>query len=125
MKTLAPERPVDQAAAVSSGPALKQWRKQHGISRVQFSKMADISERKMATIEKAPRIPAKAKRPVNETVRLIRAIQELVGNDRALKEWLETPNPGFDQKTPLELIDHGESDVLWEMVYQVRQGAFA
>ena len=125
METLTPANADTSAPTVVSGPTLKRWRQEHGISRVLFAKMADVSERKMATIEKAPRIPAKAKRPVNETMRLIQALQELVGDDAALKEWLETPNPAFDQESPLDLINHGESDVLWEMVHQVRHGAFA
>jgi uncharacterized protein (DUF2384 family) len=101
------------------------WRKQRGISRKLFAQMADCSERKLATYEAAPKLPPKIKRPVNETVRLIQALRELAGDDTELKDWLNCPNPAFGKKTPLTLITHGESDLLWEMVYQLRQGAFA
>ena len=87
--------------------------------------MADFSERKMATIEKAPRIPKTSARPITETMRLIKALQELAGNGQALKDWLQAPNPAFDKSTPLGLIKNGKSDLLWEMVHQLRQGSFA
>jgi uncharacterized protein (DUF2384 family) len=60
-----------------------------------------------------------------ESVRLIQALQELAGDDAALREWLQKPNAAFDRRTPLSLIKSGEVDVLWSMVHQIRQGAFA
>ncbi|MCC5789801.1 MAG: DUF2384 domain-containing protein [Opitutales bacterium] len=113
------------SARINSGPALMTWRRQRGISRKLFAQLADCSERKLATYEVAPKLPPKVKRPVMETVRLLQALRELTGEDAKLKKWLDTPNPAFGQKTPLELIRNGESDLLWEMVYQIRQGAFA
>ncbi len=110
---------------IKSGAALMAWRQQQGISRHLFAQMADCSERKLATYEKAQFLPEKVQRPITETVRLILALRELAGDATALKEWLERPNPAFGKKAPLTLIIKGESDQLWEMVYQLRQGSFA
>jgi uncharacterized protein (DUF2384 family) len=101
------------------------WRQEQGISRPLFAKMADFSERKLATYEKAATIPRSVRRPIKETVRLIQALRELAGDDAALKDWLRRPNPAFGKRSPLELIANGESDVIWRMVHQIRQGAFA
>ncbi len=87
--------------------------------------MADFSERKLATYEAEAKLPQKVKRPVMETVRLIQALQELAGEESDLKAWLMRPNSAFGETTPLALISEGQSDLLWEMVYQIRQGAFA
>jgi len=125
MSTTILDKPTTNRTKISSGTALMTWRKQRGISRKLFAQMADCSERKLATYEAAPKLPPKIKRPVNETVRLIQALRELAGDDIELKDWLNRPNPAFGKKTPLTLITHGESDLLWEMVYQLRQGAFA
>jgi len=42
-----------------------------------------------------------------------------------LPDWLRTPNPGFGGRAPWELIEHGERDIIWAMIHQTRQGAFA
>lgn len=39
--------------------------------------------------------------------------------------WLQTPNSGFGGRKPWTLIEKGERDVIWEMIHQTRQGAFA
>jgi hypothetical protein len=36
--------------------------------------------------------------------------------------WLETPNEAFDGSTPLQVIERGESDRLWRMIYFLRSG---
>jgi len=71
-----------------NGPALKGWRRNQGISRKTFARMAHFSERKLATYETAEVIPEKDLRPITETMRLIKALRELAGEETALKEWL-------------------------------------
>lgn len=111
--------------AIESGPALKAWRQGLRIPRQLFAEIADCSERSLATYETQARLPAKFCRPVQESVRLIHAMQDLAGDQKALKEWLQKPNAAFDRRTPLSLIKNGEIDVIWSMVYQIRQNAFA
>lgn len=64
-------------------------------------------------------------RPVTETARLIEGLQELAGDQQALKKWLQTPNQAFEKQTPLSVVKSGKSDRLWEMIHQLRQGSFA
>jgi len=40
----------------------------------------------------------------------------------SLGTWLQTPNDAFDGLKPMELIDRGQSDRLWEMIYNLRSG---
>jgi uncharacterized protein (DUF2384 family) len=101
------------------------WRQTRGISRPLFAQMAHFSERKLATYEKAPALPTKVRRPIRETVCLIQALRELAGDDADLKEWLNRPNNAFDKRTPLSLITNGDGHLIWQMVHQIRQGAFA
>lgn len=108
-----------------SGIRLMEWRREIGIPRDVFARVADCSIRTLATYEKQPALPDTVRRQVSEAVRLLQALQELVGEDAALKEWLRTANPAFENRTPLELIQKGESDRLWRMVHQVRFGAYA
>jgi hypothetical protein len=37
-------------------------------------------------------------------------------------EWLKTPNEAFDGSTPLQVIERGESDRIWRMIYQLQTG---
>ncbi|MCB1062573.1 MAG: DUF2384 domain-containing protein [Verrucomicrobiae bacterium] len=50
-------------------------------------------------------------RPVTDTVRLIRARQELAEDHSPLKNWLLTSNPAFGRRTPLTLLKNGEVDL--------------
>jgi hypothetical protein len=36
--------------------------------------------------------------------------------------WLKEPNDAFDGSTPLQVIERGESDRLWRMIYQIQTG---
>lgn len=36
--------------------------------------------------------------------------------------WLETPNPAFDGLKPREVIDRGETDRLWNMLFYLESG---
>ena len=114
-----------QQSILSSGPALMEWRQARRISRPLFAQMADFSERKLATYEKAEILPAKVRRPIRETVNLIQALNELAGDEADLKTWLQSPNRAFGDRSPLSLIIAGESVRIWQMVHQIRQGAFA
>jgi len=87
--------------------------------------MAHFSERKLATYEKAASLPRKVRRPIRETVNLIQALRELAGDEAELKAWLQRPNKAFGERSPLSLIIEGESSRIWQMVHQIRQGAFA
>jgi len=78
----------------------------------------------MASYEKEPALPAAVRPRVAEAWRLVQALREIIP-DESLSDWLQTPNPGFGGQCPLELIQKGERDVIWAMIHQTRQGAFA
>ncbi len=42
-----------------------------------------------------------------------------------LREWLTQPNPGFQGKTPVSLIESGQKDIIWAMIHQTRIGAYS
>jgi hypothetical protein len=37
--------------------------------------------------------------------------------------WLDTPNDAFSGLKPLDLIERGEMDRLWRMIFEVESGA--
>ena len=110
--------------AKASGPALFAWRRSVGLNRATFAGLANFSERSLATYEKHKHLPKIARPQVTEAVRLVKALQELVPA-QDLSEWLRTPNSGFDGRKPWSLIRSGERDVIWSMIHQTQQAAFA
>ncbi len=110
--------------AKDSGTALYAWRRATGLNRETFARIANFSERTLATYEKHRKLPGPVRPQVNEAVRLVKALTEIIPAGE-LAKWLHTPNPGFDGRRPWTLIQRGERDLLWEMIHQTRQGAFA
>jgi hypothetical protein len=37
-------------------------------------------------------------------------------------QWLKTPNPAFDGSTPLQVVERGEMDRIWRMLYDLESG---
>lgn len=52
---------------------------------------------------------------------LAEALWRLV-DARAIGSWLMQPNPAFDGSTPLQVIERGETDRLWRMIYELESG---
>jgi hypothetical protein len=110
--------------AQQSGPALFAWRRSVGLNRGTFARLANFSERTLATYEKHSRFPASVRGQVTEAVRLVKALLEIIPSEE-LSKWMSTPNSGFGGRKPWTLIQAGERDIIWEMIHQTRHGAFA
>lgn len=110
--------------AKKSGVALFAWRRSIGLNRPTFARLANFSERTLATCEKQKHLPIAVRPQINEAGRLVIALRDIIPTDE-LSAWLQTPNPGFGGRRPWTLIEDGERDVIWEMIHQTRQGTFA
>lgn len=45
---------------------------------------------------------------------LYEALNQIIPSDK-IDSWMTTPNPAFDEKTPLQLIEEGK----WQMIHQI------
>ena len=124
MPPVAKTRLITWERAQKSGPALYNWRRSLGLNRKTFARLANFSERTLATYEKHPEFPAAIRSQVVEAVRLVNALLEIIPADQ-LSAWLHAPNRGFGGRRPWSLIEQGEKDVIWAMIHQTRHGAFA
>ncbi len=68
---------------------------------------------------KSPSTPAK--RVFSEMDRLLDGLSRLM-KAREVGRWLKEANPAFDGSSPAQLIERGETDRLWRMLYQVESG---
>ena len=96
-------------------------RKRLKLKQPEFARLVPISQRSLATLESGtPPTPVIARR-LTELKRLIDALSEIVHED-SLGAWLQQPNDAFDGLKPIEVIDRGQSDRLWEMIFNLRSG---
>lgn len=58
---------------------------------------------------------------IREVTRLFDALAGLI-KAKAIGGWLQQPNQAFDGSTPLQVIERGETDRLWRMIWHIREG---
>jgi hypothetical protein len=57
--------------------------------------------------------------PTNrEVTRLFDGLADIT----VIGQWLQPPNEQFDGSTPLQVMKRGETDRLWRMIWQLREG---
>ncbi|MCB1127797.1 MAG: DUF2384 domain-containing protein [Verrucomicrobiae bacterium] len=62
-----------------------------------------------------------ARKQLKEVARLFDALSDVM-EAQDIGTWLKEPNPAFDGSTPLQVIERGENDRLWRMIYQLQTG---
>lgn len=91
------------------------------LSQPVFAKLLPVSVRTLVTLEGGTPPTEAASRRLAELKRLTNALAEVMKKE-ALGAWLQTPNDAFDSLKPLEVIERGESDRIWSMIYYLRSG---
>ncbi len=91
------------------------------MKRAMFCRVVNVSERTIAKVESSATLVDKLQRPYNEIFRLVESLSEVVDAD-SLGTWFDTPNDAFNGLKPIEVVERGEIDLLWEMVFRLRSG---
>ncbi|MEX2286845.1 MAG: hypothetical protein WD648_07130 [Planctomycetaceae bacterium] len=92
------------------------------LSRERFARLLPISTRSLASIEQGGVTSEAVTRRVTEIRRVVDALSEVI-EEEALGAWLLEPNQAFADLKPIEVIERGEVDRIWRMVYLMRSGA--
>jgi DNA-binding transcriptional regulator YiaG len=92
-----------------------------GLSRKLFSRLAGFSERAIADWEGGKPVSEPGLRRIKELDRFRERLSEVVAAD-AIPGWLDTPNEAFDGLKPLEVIERGEIDRLWNLIFYLESG---
>jgi hypothetical protein len=92
-----------------------------GLNRKMFSRLAGFSERAIADWECGKPVSEPGLRRIRELDRFRDRLSEVVAAD-AIPAWLDTPNDAFDDLKPLEVIERGEIDRLWNMIFNLESG---
>ncbi|SFH86601.1 hypothetical protein [Planctomicrobium piriforme] len=96
-------------------------RQQLGFTRPQFARLLPVSERSLAEIEKGGDAGESVTRSISQIQRLVAALEEVM-ESQVIGPWLNVPNASFDGLKPLEVIERGEIDRIWQMIYELRSG---
>ncbi len=130
-KAISKQRGVKRAAAIPGLSGVRvvkighdsklELRKQLKMPREVFSRLVNVSVRTIADVETEKKKVVKLQRPYNEVSRLYEALKEVV-DPSSIGDWFVTPNKAFDGLKPIEVIERGEIDRLWRMVYMLRSG---
>ncbi len=130
-KPIAKKRSAPRAIAIpglhgvrvmkSRGEAKLELRHNLGMPREVFGRLVNVSVRTIAEVESKQKKVEKLRRNYVEVKRLSDSLSEVV-DPASLGDWFNTPNDGFGRLKPIEIIERGEIDRLWEMVYRLRSG---
>lgn len=93
-----------------------------GLTQDKFSRVVGIKIRTLSKLEKGEKPTETVKRRLTEVQRLQRALSELV-SAQAIGSWMDEPNDEFDGLKPIEVIERGEIDRLWALIYDLRSGS--
>ena len=93
----------------------------YAVTQDTFTRLAGSSPRAVANWAQGQRPGASTARRLHELRRLFEALQKLVKAE-AIGPWLKEPNPAFDGSTPVQVIERGETDRIWRMIYELQSG---
>jgi len=105
-----------------SSSRVKTVRDEFGLKQTQMSRMLGISARKLSELESQSKDPRpETNRRLTEIERLQKALDEIM-DAGDIAAWLVEPNDAFDGSTPLQVVERGEVDRLWQMIFAIRTG---
>ena len=92
-----------------------------GVTQDAFTRLTSFSPRAVAHWASGRTPGGSAQKRLTELTRLFDALSDMV-EAKAIGEWLKRPNPAFDGSTPLQVIERGETDRIWRMIWELQTG---
>jgi DNA-binding transcriptional regulator YiaG len=103
------------------GVSVRDFTNRYGLSQDTLTRMTGFSLRAVSNWSQGSKPSSSTARRLTEIQRLFAALEQLVSPE-AIGPWLKEPNPAFDGSTPLQVIERGETDRIWRMVYELESG---
>jgi DNA-binding transcriptional regulator YiaG len=92
-----------------------------GVRQETLGRMTGFSPRAVAEWAGGKEPSAPAKKAFAEMDRLLDALGRLL-QPKEVGHWLKEPNPAFDGSTPVQVIERGQIDRIWRMLYYAESG---
>jgi len=101
---------------------LRSLREELGLTQAELGRLLGFSTRWVAAQEAAEAAKnAPVERRVTEVERLYEALCRVV-QPESMKGWFNRPSSAFDGLKPLEVVERGQIDRLWQMVFYLESG---
>lgn len=100
---------------------VEQLRQDLKLNRRLFSRLVGYSERAIADWEAGKEIRGASRQRLTEIQRLQAALARVMKAE-FVGAWLQAPNPAFQGLKPIEVIERGEMDRLWRMIFRLESG---
>jgi hypothetical protein len=105
-------------------PEIEPWRRlsrAYHLSNETLSRVTGASPRTVAYWNAGTPPQRSSAQKLKEVARLFDALSDIIKTN-AISRWLQQPNKHFDGSTPLQVMERGESERLWRMIWQLREG---
>mgnify|MGYP001139900095 CR=1 FL=1 len=109
------------AMKATQPPAIDKIAEKFGLRQETLSRMTGFSLRAVAgwSNGKTPSTPVR--RALVEMDRLLDGLGRLM-KPKDVGRWLKEPNPAFDGSTPVQVIERGQTDRIWRLLYFLESG---
>ena len=121
VRTATGPRAVSATPRPPDGMSVSALRESLHVGRRFFSRLTGFSERALADWENAKPLSGPSLLKMREIERLRAALCGIM-REEFIGTWLDTPNPAFEGLKPVEVIERGQVDRIWRMVYEVGTG---
>lgn len=92
-----------------------------GVKQPEFARMTGYSVRSVAGWEAGQPVSQSARQKVTEMDRLRESLAGVMAVEH-IGDWLTSPNDAFAGQAPLQVIERGEIDRIWRMIFQLEAG---
>ncbi len=106
----------------SRAPNVAGLRQSLGLTRKLFSRLTGYSERAIAEWESGKEQSDSSRQRLTEIHRLRQALAEVIPQEH-IGRWLLEPNEALGGFKPLEVIERGEIDRIWRLLYSCLPGS--
>lgn len=106
----------------SPHPNVQALRQQHALSQDLLARLLDVSLRTVSGLEAGTVSPRRFRRSLAQTSRLCEALAEAM-QPTYVGHWLDEPNEMLDGLKPIEAIERGQVDRVWQVLEGLRSGS--
>ncbi len=102
-------------------PAIEKIAQRFGLRQETLSRMTGFSLRAVAGWSNGKTPSAPVRRALVEMDRLLDSLSRLM-KPKDVGRWLKEPNPALDGSTPVQVIERGQTDRIWRLLYFLESG---
>lgn len=96
-------------------------REEYGITQPSLMRLTGFSARSVAKWAAGEEPSPRQHQSLIEAERLLQALARVI-KPAQIGKWLNTPSQAFGGSSPLHVIERGEVDLLWRMLYDLESG---